>query len=389
MVEPFTSPLAPRALIFSTPPNTPIEPHPYLSSTNNAPPRSTNPFPQSIVQDLPQTLQQNSPIEPTLPSHNLPNPSMERENIEQEIRNLQTFHQNVQEAIQNAQYVQDNLIPPTSITHVQLPPPFYPISTSTQTPLFGAPFPPPSIFGPLDQSLRLEQPPKPQDHTCPHCLRTESIINNFQTETRYVLWKPSPDFTHPLGPPSGLKGLFHTLNATVIPTKVTIQVMHMCGARMLIKLRGSIPNQTSWMLYRLMKKLLVMVDVARGSRLGALLRACCLFIIPSKSRLDIDPCVLAIFKGSFDPVSPFIRKTAELRISKHLEENHITWAQFGKKQDKNATLQDFDEALDLQCVETVSQSPLTLSKIQGDDVTTFCDYVKVANLKKPIEDSTG
>ncbi|GJW59057.1 hypothetical protein Tco_0105788 [Tanacetum coccineum] len=160
-----------RALIFSTPPNTPIEPHPYLSSTNNAPPRSTNPFPQSIVQDLPQTLQQNSPIEPTLPSHNLPNPSMERENIEQEIQNLQTFHQNVQEAIQNAQYVQDNLIPPTSITHVQLPPPFYPISTSTQTPLFGAPFPPPSIFGPLDQSLRLEQPPKPQDHTCPHLLK--------------------------------------------------------------------------------------------------------------------------------------------------------------------------------------------------------------------------
>ncbi|GJW81764.1 hypothetical protein Tco_0145739 [Tanacetum coccineum] len=102
MVEPFTSPLAPRALIFSTPPNTPIEPHPYLSSTNNAPPRSTNPFPQSIVQDLPQTLQQNSLIEATLPSHNLPNPSMERENIEQEIRNFQTFHQNVQEAIQNA-----------------------------------------------------------------------------------------------------------------------------------------------------------------------------------------------------------------------------------------------------------------------------------------------
>ncbi|GJZ10478.1 hypothetical protein Tco_0545237 [Tanacetum coccineum] len=187
MVEPFTSPLAPRALIFSTPPNTPIEPHPYLSSINDAPPRSTNPFPQSIVQNLPQTLQQNSPIEPTLPSPNLPNPSMERENIEQEIQNLQTFHQNVQEAIQNAQYVQDNLIPPTSITHVQLPPPFYPISTSTQTPLFGAPFPPPSTFGPLDQSLWLEQPPKPQDHTCPHCLKTESIINNFQTETRFML----------------------------------------------------------------------------------------------------------------------------------------------------------------------------------------------------------
>ncbi|GJW57726.1 hypothetical protein Tco_0104457 [Tanacetum coccineum] len=32
--------------------------------------------------------------------------------------------------------------------------------------------------------------------------------------------------------------------------------------------------------------------------------------------LVIDPCVLAILKGSFDPVSPFIRQTAELRITK-------------------------------------------------------------------------
>ncbi|GJV63430.1 hypothetical protein Tco_1474258 [Tanacetum coccineum] len=35
----------------------------------------------------------------------------------------------------------------------------------------------------------------------------------------YVLWKPSRDFTRPLGPPSGLKFLLHTLNATLIPTK--------------------------------------------------------------------------------------------------------------------------------------------------------------------------
>ncbi|GJR39640.1 hypothetical protein Tco_1215324 [Tanacetum coccineum] len=47
-----------------------------------------------------------------------------------------------------------------------------------------------------------------------------------------------------------------------------------------------------------------------------------------------------------------------------------------KDKDKNATLQDFDEALDLQCVETASQSPLNQSKIQGDDVITFCDDVK-------------
>ncbi|GJU85958.1 hypothetical protein Tco_1293504, partial [Tanacetum coccineum] len=35
----------------------------------------------------------------------------------------------------------------------------------------------------------------------------------------------------------------------------------------LTKLRGSIPNWASWMLYRLLVKLLVMLDVARGSRL--------------------------------------------------------------------------------------------------------------------------
>jgi hypothetical protein len=31
--------------------------------------------------------------------------------------------------------------------------------------------------------------------------------------------KPSRDFTRPLGSPRGLKGLFHTLNAIVHPTK--------------------------------------------------------------------------------------------------------------------------------------------------------------------------
>ncbi|GJQ98278.1 hypothetical protein Tco_0009417 [Tanacetum coccineum] len=53
--------------------------------------------------------------------------------------------------------------------------------------------------------------------------------------------KPSRDFTHPLGPPSGLKGLLHMLNATVIPTKPYM----LCtggGAWILNKLRGSIAN---------------------------------------------------------------------------------------------------------------------------------------------------
>nr|GEV60707.1 retrovirus-related Pol polyprotein from transposon TNT 1-94 [Tanacetum cinerariifolium] len=43
---------------------------------------------------------------------------------------------------------------------------------------------------------------------------------------------------------------------------------------MLIKLRGTILNQSSWILYKLMKILLVIVNVAQGSRLGAWLRAC-------------------------------------------------------------------------------------------------------------------
>ncbi|GJY53270.1 hypothetical protein Tco_0444934 [Tanacetum coccineum] len=76
-------------------------------------------------------------------------------------------------------------------------------------------------------------------------------------------------------------------------------------------------------------------------------------------------------------------------FGKHLEEKHNTWAQFRKKQDKKETLQDFNGALDLQCVKTALQFPLTPSKLEGDDVTIICDDVTVADLKKPIEDSAG
>ncbi|GJX70905.1 hypothetical protein Tco_0308076 [Tanacetum coccineum] len=38
MVEPFASPLGTRALVFTTPLNTPNNPHPFLSSLNDAPP---------------------------------------------------------------------------------------------------------------------------------------------------------------------------------------------------------------------------------------------------------------------------------------------------------------------------------------------------------------
>ncbi|GKF94158.1 hypothetical protein Tco_0283858, partial [Tanacetum coccineum] len=40
---------------------------------------------------------------------------------------------------------------------------------------------------------------------------------------------------------------------------------------------------------------------------------------------------------------------------KHLKEEHATWARFGKKRDKKATLQDFNGALDLQCIKMASQ----------------------------------
>ncbi|GJR72333.1 hypothetical protein Tco_0084698 [Tanacetum coccineum] len=138
-LEPFTTPLAPRVLTFSNQPRTPLEPHPYLPSTSEIPPRPINPLPQNISQTLPLT---------TL--------LIEKERIQKEINNLQTFHHNVQEAIQNAQHVQDSLIPPASITHIQMPPPFYPITTSFQTLPLDPSFPPSSTFGPIDQTLWLE-----------------------------------------------------------------------------------------------------------------------------------------------------------------------------------------------------------------------------------------
>ncbi|GJV22200.1 hypothetical protein Tco_1371220 [Tanacetum coccineum] len=55
-LEAFTTPLAPRALTFSNQPKTPLEPHPYLPSTNELPPRPINPLLQhTLSQTLPQT----------------------------------------------------------------------------------------------------------------------------------------------------------------------------------------------------------------------------------------------------------------------------------------------------------------------------------------------
>jgi hypothetical protein len=52
--------------------------------------------------------------------------------------------------------------------------------------------------------------------------------------------KPSRDFTRPLGMPRGLKGLLHTLNAIVSPTKMDLCFLfslcfHFCFAKGLAK----------------------------------------------------------------------------------------------------------------------------------------------------------
>nr|GEW98888.1 hypothetical protein [Tanacetum cinerariifolium] len=56
------------------------------------------------------------------------------------------------------------------------------------------------------------------------------------------------------------------------------------GVRILINLQRSILNRSNRILFKKMVEIFEMVDVARGSRLGAWLKACCLFILPSKSK---------------------------------------------------------------------------------------------------------
>ncbi|GKC79535.1 hypothetical protein Tco_1130309 [Tanacetum coccineum] len=113
-----------------------------------------------------------------------PEASMTRDQIHQELNHLHTLEQNLHKAIQNAQHVQESLIPPTSITTLQMPPPFYPTTTSSQIQPFRTSFPSSTTFVPLDQSLWIEDPPRPQVHTCPHCQRTETIVNNFKDKMR-------------------------------------------------------------------------------------------------------------------------------------------------------------------------------------------------------------
>ncbi|GJW65072.1 retrovirus-related pol polyprotein from transposon RE1 [Tanacetum coccineum] len=62
-------------------------------------------------------------------------------------------------------------------------------------------------------------------------------------------------------------------------------------------------------------------------------------------------------------------------FGKHWKEIHVTWAQLEKKRDEDTTLQDFDGAWNLQCVETASQCFLTPSKLEGDDVMISSDAI--------------
>nr|GEV30420.1 hypothetical protein [Tanacetum cinerariifolium] len=54
--ETIISPLTPKALAFTTLPSSPLELHPYLTSLNDLPPRSSNPLSQTVSQGLSQTL---------------------------------------------------------------------------------------------------------------------------------------------------------------------------------------------------------------------------------------------------------------------------------------------------------------------------------------------
>ncbi|GKB05857.1 hypothetical protein Tco_0834052 [Tanacetum coccineum] len=188
------SPLAPRALIFSTSPSSPFKPYPYLDT----PPRSSNPLPLPSSQGFSQTLPQQTPMdfEPFFPLINLsrsrmsaqPEPLMSKNQVLKELGQLHTFSHNLEEPIQN---VQNSLIPPTSITSLQMPPPFHFTTTSTTSiPLFRPTLPPSNTFIPLDQSIWIEGPstlPLPQEHSCPYCQRTETLIHNLQDEMRFML----------------------------------------------------------------------------------------------------------------------------------------------------------------------------------------------------------
>nr|GEW48054.1 hypothetical protein [Tanacetum cinerariifolium] len=136
------SPLAPRALVFSTPPSSPLEPHSYLTSLDDLPPRNSNPPPPSLSQGLSQTLPLPTPmdVEPSFPPNNLsrsrmcaqPKPFLSINQVMKQLRQLQDFDRHIEAVIQNAQDVQNSLLPPFTTTSPQIhhqstsPPPLHP-----------------------------------------------------------------------------------------------------------------------------------------------------------------------------------------------------------------------------------------------------------------------
>ncbi|GJZ08847.1 retrovirus-related pol polyprotein from transposon TNT 1-94 [Tanacetum coccineum] len=105
-----------------------------------------------------------------------PKPFLSREQVLDQLSQYQDFDCHIEEATQNAQQVRNSLIPPNTS---------FPPQISTIPP-FRTSLPPSSTFVTIDQSLWIEGPsiPPPQEHTCPHCQRTETIVKNFQNEMR-------------------------------------------------------------------------------------------------------------------------------------------------------------------------------------------------------------
>ncbi|GKE07792.1 hypothetical protein Tco_1411343 [Tanacetum coccineum] len=135
--------LAPIALVFSTPPSSPLELHPYLTSLNDLPPRNSNPLSQTLSQGLFQTLPLPIPMdfEPSFPPINLsrsrlsaqPEPFLNKEQVLHQLSQYQDFDHHIEESIQNAQNVQNSLLPPFTTTSLQMPPPHHFTTSSTTT----------------------------------------------------------------------------------------------------------------------------------------------------------------------------------------------------------------------------------------------------------------
>ncbi|GJV24809.1 hypothetical protein Tco_1377504 [Tanacetum coccineum] len=163
------SPLAPRALLFTTPPSLP---HPYLNSLDDLPPRSSYPPPPPPDQINNQTLPHTTlmdfelsfpPTNFSMRSNRLfvqPEPIMSREQVLEEIGQLQDLSQNIEIALHNAQNVQNGRLPSITPTSTQMPPlptslHHNTISTTAILP-FRPIFPPSQTFVPLDQSLWID-----------------------------------------------------------------------------------------------------------------------------------------------------------------------------------------------------------------------------------------